>query len=327
MMSRSNFCRYLTYAFVPFVLFSACDVFSQQIRSSWQYGQRYLYLRDIANYYGLAMNLTQETCELSNRWSKVSFTFDKRDGKFNGIKINYLFVPVFSDNQALVSEKDFNFVLEPLFRSYSIPKQSLKTILIDPGHGGEDPGAVGKKYKEKDITLQIAKKLRTALLKKGYKVYLTRDKDTSLSLDSRSAKCHAVGADLFISIHCNATAKKTITGIETFCLTPEGAPSTSDSKPGQKKENGNAFNKNNFFLAYQIHLGMLASARSLDRSVRHARFAVLRKSPCPSVLVEVGFLSNSWEENRIAGDDYQGKVVSGIVEGVMKYGKTLLGRK
>ena len=327
MIARSNFCRYLTYAFVPFVLFSALDVFAQQIRSTWQYGQKYLYLRDIANYYGLAMNLKEETCELSNRWSRVSFVFDKREGKFNGVKINYLFVPVLSDNQALVSEKDFNFVLEPLFRSYSIPKQSVKTILIDPGHGGEDPGAQGRKYREKDITLQIAKKLRVALLKKGYKVYLTHDKDSNISLDSRSAKCRAVGADLFISVHCNAAENKKITGVETYCLTPEGAPSTSDSKPGQKKENGNTFNKNNFFLAYRIHLAMLTSTKSFDRALKHARFAVLRNAPCPAVLVEVGFLSNSWEEKRIAGDDYQDKVVNGIVDGVTRYGKTLLGQR
>ena len=298
---------------------------SPYIRSTQAYGRQYLYIQDIASYYGMTLLTNSENCEIRTKWNSIGFTFDKREGRINGCKINYLFPPVKLDSVPLVSSSDFQFILEPMMRSYSIPKQTLRTIVIDPGHGGKDQGAAGNKYKEKNITLQIAKKLRNILASKGFKVYLTRESDSDLDLDMRPAKCRSVGADIFISIHCNATANRAISGLETFAMTPEGAPSTSDTKPKTAKEIGNAFNKNNYLLTFNVHNKLIKSTGTVDRGVKHARFVVLKKSPCPAILIETGFISNSYEETKLGNSDYQEKIANAIANGLTRYGSLLLG--
>ena len=307
------------------IFFSTSWAGSPYIRSAQAYGRQYLYIQDIASYYGLTLVSNSENCEMRNKWNKIGFTFDKREGMINGYKINYLFPPVRENSIPLVSSSDFQFILEPIMRTYSIPKQTLRTIVIDPGHGGKDQGAAGKKYKEKDITLQIAKKLKNILVSKGFKVYLTRESDSDLDLDMRPEKCRSVGADIFISIHCNAVGKRDISGIETFAMTPEGAPSTSDTKPKIVKEKGNASNKNNYLLAYNVHSKLINSTGTVDRGVKHARFVVLRNAPCTALLVETGFISNSYEESKLGSLDYQEKVANAIANGLTRYGSLLLG--
>lgn len=298
---------------------------SSYIRSAQAYGKQYLYISDIASYYGLTLVANSENCEIRSKWNSIRFIFDKREGRINGYKVNYLFPPVNVNSIPLVSSSDFQFILEPIMRSYSIPKQTLRTIVIDPGHGGNDQGAAGKKYKEKDITLQIAKKLRNILVSKGFKVYLTRESDSNLDLDRRPEKCRSVGADIFISIHCNAVGKRDISGIETFAMAPEGTPSTSDTKPKTAREKGNAFNKNNYLLAFNVHSKLINATGTVDRGVKHARFVVLKNAPCPAFLVEIGFISNSYEETKLGNSNYQEKIANAIASGLSRYGSLLLG--
>lgn len=137
-------------------------------------------------------------------------------------------------------------------------------------------GTAGQRLQEKTITLNLTNRVARILRSYGYKVDLTRTRDATLSLDARSAYANRAKADLFVSIHVNSAADRSVRGIETFCLTPEGAASSNSGKPDPRKYAGNAKNPQNFLLAYNIQRSMLAQTRTTDRGVKFARFAVLR---------------------------------------------------
>ena len=195
--------------------------------------------------------------------------------------------------------------------------------MLDPGHGGRDRGTAGQRLQEKTITLNLTNRVARILRSYGYKVDLTRTRDATLSLDARSAYANRAKADLFVSIHVNSAADRSVRGIETFCLTPEGAASSNSGKPDPRKYAGNAKNPQNFLLAYNIQRSMLAQTRTTDRGVKFARFAVLRDVRCPAALVEVGFVSNRYDEANLGSAAYQDKLARGIAAGILNYHRSL----
>src|SRR5690625_4423655 len=149
-------------------------------------------------------------------------------------------------------------------------------IMIDPGHGGNDPGAVGKKSKEKDNVLKVAKKLKTLLEKYGHTVKMTRSTDVFISLSQRANMANSWGADYFISLHNNA-ASSSATGFETFVY------------------NGGVSQKTKQF-QNAIHGKIAAHIGIHDRGKKRANFAVLRQTKMPAVLIEYAFISNVNDE-------------------------------
>lgn len=221
---------------------------------------------------------------------------------------------------------------------------SSKIIVIDPGHGGKDSGAVGyKKYQEKVAVLKISKMLQGLLKKKGYKVYLTRDKDIFIKLSKRTHFANNKRADLFISIHANASPssqKLSLNGIETFFLSPaktEKAKRIAEKENRSAVTNMNDMSKNTLLsflnktkiiqsnkLAIDIQKGMLAQVRKKykdirDGGVREAPFWVLVGAQMPAVLVEVGYITNPTEADRLFNPFYQKRLVSGIANGINNY--------
>ncbi|HBC87835.1 MAG TPA: N-acetylmuramoyl-L-alanine amidase [Lentisphaeria bacterium] len=316
---------FLFSAFISVFTFSAEAEAGQYIRYSSYQGMRYVYLRDVGAYYGMKLQLAAKTCDIRSQYSNATFTYNRREGRINGIKVNFMFPSVVSGNEPMISEYDFLLLLDPILRN-SVVKHKVGVIVIDPGHGGKDNGAQGRFYKEKDLNLMMAKRLKEILSAKGYMALLTRDRDMFLDLDTRPAKASAYKADLFISIHCNSAGNgaSPINGVETFCLTPEGAPSTADAKAKTaRKERGNAFNKNNILLGYCVQRGVLRNTGANDRGVKEARFSILKDAPCPAILVETGFLSNLTEERNLATRAYQDKIAQGIAEGVIAYHRSM----
>lgn len=218
-----------------------------------------------------------------------------------------------------------------------------KVIVIDAGHGGKDPGAVGyRRYKEKTIVLSIANKLKNILKKRGYKIYMTRSRDNFIRLSHRTQYANKKDADLFISIHANAVGRrnaKKAHGVECYFL------SKSRSKKASKvaaKENSadmsdmNRYGKNTFLnflnhhkilasnkLAIDLQRGMLASLNKhykvKDGGVREGPFWVLVGAQMPAVLVEVGFISHPTEAKRLANKTYQQRLAKGLANGVERY--------
>ena len=282
-------------------------------------GTKYIYVKDVAKYYGMTVSQNSKFCYLKSQARKVVFEFPKKSAKINGVVVNLLFPADYNSGNSIISEKDFRLVLEPIMNSNVIKKQRVKTIIIDPGHGGDDHGTHGSYSKEKDINLAIARKVAQQLGAKGYKVVMTRNSDKAVDVHSRPAVIARYGADMFISIHANS-AKRNISGIETFILAPAGTSSTYTKKIVQTRENGNLYDLNNAKLGYEIQKSLDKMGRE-DRGLKHARFAVLRGVTKPSVLIETGFLSNRREEKLLNSSSYQNSIAQCIVAGITSYAK------
>ena len=207
----------------------------------------------------------------------------------------------------------------------TLAKVPLGTVVIDPGHGGIDPGTrTARLLEEKRLTLDLAKRLRLKLEACGVHAVLTRDRDTFIALDKRSGVAANQKADLFLSIHLNASRDLATSGVETYIVPAAGYPATSDAIDVRRLARsvpcpGNRFDGANVLLAYYVHHGVLSQTRAEDRGVRRARFFVIRNAACPATLVECGFLSNVREAARLADESYREQVAEGLARGILTY--------
>lgn len=217
-------------------------------------------------------------------------------------------------------------------------------VVLDPGHGGEDPGAVGATgLKEKSVVLSIARETRKLLEAKGYKVYMTRNEDVFIPLRVRVAKARLVKADIFVSIHADASPKATARGTGVFALSQKGATSeaarylantqnAADSIGGVVEKVGNKMVDNTLFDLTQtatindslklgkIVLNLLSKINKLHQGkVEQAAFAVLKAPDIPSILVETAFISNPIEEQKLAGQKFRTQCARAITEGIDTY--------
>ena len=172
------------------------------------------------------------------------------------------------------------------------------TVVIDPGHGGSDPGAYRHSVREKDLTLKVAKKLRIQLKARGINVVMTRSTDKKLSLEQRAAIANKYKNAIFVSIHFNAAEKglEYVKGVETFYASQEGRK-----------------------MASKVQGKMLKTLGVRDRKVKDKDFAVLEKTRCPAILVECGFISNYYERKRCSRSWYQSLCASSIAHGLLEY--------
>jgi len=295
-----------------------------QIRYRLLNDTKYLFMRDIATYYGMSYAHGGKSVTLSSKYSRLRFTIGRRQSVLNGIKAHLSFAPALSRGEAMLSASDFGLLLDPVLRPNALPRKAVRRVMIDPGHGGKDRGTKGARFTEKEICLQIARRTADALSRRGYEVTLTRDRDRGLSLEERAALCRRSGADVFISIHANYVGTPSVRGIETFLVTPKGTASTYSTKASSSACSNNRFDKENARLAYEIQKNLVRMTGAEDRGIKHARFLVLRKTACPAVLVETGFMSNRAEEGLLASAAYQQRLAAGIAEGVARYEQSLL---
>ncbi len=231
--------------------------------------------------------------------------------------------------------------------SFSAPfsqDQRIKTIVIDPGHGGTESGAKGKLGSfEKDITLAISLKLKEVIEKRlSYRVFLTRDKDIDVSVENRSALANNHKADVFISIHVNGAYQKAAQGSETFFLslnaTDEEARrlaylENNSSRFEERFDRGTeddikmilwdlaqaAYLRQSSQLAELIQAELNALLGTRNRGIKQAPFKVLTGVACPAVLIEVAFISNPDEERKLTSGDFQMSVAEAIFRGLSRY--------
>lgn len=225
-----------------------------------------------------------------------------------------------------LSESDERLLLEGLMGDFASRPRSVRTIVLDPGHGGTEEGTKNETLGlyEKALTLDVCERLRTHLEQLGYRVTLTRYDDRLVSLEDRPAIATGVKADLFLSVHFNAALKPDAKGFETYMLTPAGQPSTSDAS-GDSAElipyPGNAYSLSSFELAYRIQKGMVSALQRDDRGLRKARFAVLKPLTCPGVLVECGFLSNAEEALLVSTPVFREKLARTLADALDRYAR------
>ena len=180
-----------------------------------------------------------------------------------------------------------------------------KVIVVDPGHGGSNPGAVANNTREADNNLAVSLKLRDKLTKAGAKVVMTRESDRTVATEGSSLGqelaarvniAEANNADIFVSVHSNSNPDPSIYGTMTFY------PSGKSSK-----------------LALEVQNSIITETGSADKGTSPATFYVLRNSSMPSILVEMGFVTNTGEARRLQEDNYRNKIAQGIFNGVVKY--------
>ena len=319
LLERTNFGIKAFRILIVLLLFSVLTANAQYVRFTKAYGKRYVYLADVAKYYGMGLRVDRKKCVMSSRYTNCVFTFEKRVGRVNGVQVTFLNAPFSRKGVPFISEHDFLLLIDPVLRKGALRRHKLTTVMIDPGHGRQDTGAMGARYKEKNLVLQLGKSLKKALVANGFKVFMTRSSDTFLSLKERNSLVAKLKPDIFISLHCNAAGSKKASGIETFCVTPSGEASSSESSSKNSKLLGNNHDKENARLAFEIQKSLIRSTKAKDRGLKFARFFVLKNINCPGVLVETGFLSNDAEEARLGYKSYQIKIINGLLHGILAY--------
>ena len=197
-------------------------------------------------------------------------------------------------------------------------KNTKRSIFLDPGHGGSDSGAVSGGVREKDLTLSVYNKVSSKLASLGYTVLTSRNVDKDVDLVDRADQANKANADMLLSIHFNAGGRGIARGIETYYY-----QATADRVPKINKENHNNPERleRSRKLANKVQQNLLYQTGANDRGVKRASFTVLRETSIPSILVELGFIDNPEERNKIKTNEYQERLANGIVDGIVEYYK------
>lgn len=221
-------------------------------------------------------------------------------------------------------------------------------IMIDPGHGGEDPGATGPSgLHEKDVVLAIGREIKKILDSYGYKTYMTRNEDIFIPLGVRVAKARKLQADVFVSVHADAFTNPSAKGTGVYALSPKGATSAAAKYLAQTQNAADSIGGVNYSTDKNVNntlfdltqtatindslklgkdvLNQLSRINNLHKgSVDQANFAVLKAPDIPSILVETAFISNPIEERLLSSSDFRQKVASSIASGIKEYLSTAI---
>jgi N-acetylmuramoyl-L-alanine amidase len=259
---------------------------------------------------------------LGSKNGVMVLSIGSREATWNGVQIHLGFTPEFIDGEVFLHGLDLQKNLEPLLCAPPLTFGTNRIIVIDPGHGGANPGttSVLDGRLEKEFTLDWAKRLAPLLETNGWKVFLTRTSDVYVTNADRVVFAEARHADLFISLHFNSTPNrdKKTGGLETYCITPTGMPSTLTrgfSDPWAEQLPNNAFDAQNLQLAVRVHNAVLRATGIEDRGVRHSRFeTVLRGQNRPAILIEGGYLSNPAEAKKIESPEYRQKLAEAVAK-------------
>jgi N-acetylmuramoyl-L-alanine amidase len=289
-------------------------------------GHDYLTVENISKFYGLPAGVVArgEKMRFETVKNPLEFVSGSREAMINGARSWLCFPLMEQDGKYLVSRTDVAKTIEPLVRPHRVSNVgNVQTIVLDPGHGGYDKGQVSRYGNEKDFALDVARKLRPLLQAKGLRVIMTREGDYFVPLEVRAKIANAAHNSIFVSIHFNATGDNPdATGFEIFSFTPRGAPSTSDTaltSTSYSMQPGSGVDAQSMALSACIYHSLLGHIPEYDRGIKRARFAVLRLTKVPAVLIEGGFLTDRGEAKLIANKDWRSKLAGAIGVGIESY--------
>lgn len=259
--------------------------------------------------------------------------------KENFVRIDNVFVSLYrkpqkgTNGEAFPHFIDQSTTVDIILNAHTTPIATNRAfrVFIDPGHGGNDPGAINKEKKvyEKTLALDIAKRLQAHLTNAGFITKLSRtDNTTTLTLNERNIMATRWGADIFVSVHINSSSSHIPNGYETYVLANVGQLSTSMDRNQMTSEDwdfvnekyrGNKNDTRNLLLGYAIHRKVVNNINIADRGLRRARFHVLREATMPAVLVECGYLSSAIDSKYINTTSYRESCARGIYQGIYDY--------
>jgi len=289
---------------------------------AWGDANRFESLERVASRYGFSVPIVDDDAiRLQSPYSSLMFKRDSRMLVYDGVLV-WLNKGVHKrkNRWGLIGE-DLRTVINPLLRRNEVLRQvGYLRVMLDPGHGGGDGGALSARgLQEKRVVLDIARRTRRKLQSAGVLVNLTRYTDGFVKLQDRCREAHRWRADLLVSIHVNASDNPAAAGVETYVMPAPGFRSTGSTRPDQRRYEGNRFDEANVVLGYFVHKGLVANSNGADRGLKRARFLVLKNSPCPAALVECGFLSNEQDAEHLASRHHRDVVARGLSQGILTY--------
>jgi N-acetylmuramoyl-L-alanine amidase len=281
-----------------------------------------------ANGFRVESRSSQSLAFTNRTQTRLVLEKNSRTAEINGVNVALSFPAALDKGEMLVAQLDLAKTIEPLVFKPTWQKK-ISTIVLDPGHGGKDTGnRVGFGFfghSEKTYTLLLAQELSSQLKAAGFNVMLTRTKDAFVELPLRPDLANRKNADLFVSLHFNATqvGKAEVSGPETYCITPVGAASSNAQGEGANygATIANRVEGKSLLLAYAVQKSLVKNLPVEDRSVRRARFAVLRDCEMPAILVESGYMTHPVEGKKIFTADYRKQIAVAIVKGILNYQK------
>jgi len=240
---------------------------------------------------------------------------------WRGMQFHLGFAPEIIDNQVFIHGLDLQKNLVPLLLGEPLAFGTNRVIVIDPGHGGINGGTISvlDNRPEKDFTLDWARRVKPLLESNGWTVFLTRSNDIYMTNASRVLFAETHHAAVFLSLHFNSAAPDPKpAGLETYCFTPTGMPSTVTrgyADPRLEKISSNDFDTQNLLLAVRLQSTLQRVTQLEDRGVRRVRYMeVLRNQKCPACLIEGGYLSNPREAEKIESGAFRQKLAEAVAE-------------
>lgn len=291
-------------------------------------GRRYVPVENVAQFYGMKLTFG------GNNAFKLAGGNRVLEGKSNtsevmidGVKYVLCFPISSKDNTPIISAMDVTKIIEPVLRPGKIANATqIRNVVLDAGHGGHDSGATGPFGREKDFAFDVAKRAKTLLEQRGFRVLLTRSTDVFIPLETRSAIANKQTNAIFVSIHFNQSSNSAASGLETFALAPRGVPSMGEDEVNVnavRQYPGHARDSENILLAAAVHSSALRYCPLPDRGIKRARFHVIRETTIPAILVEGGFMNNSLDARMIANAAYRQRLAMAIAEGIMRFQRSV----
>ncbi len=288
-------------------------------------GREYVSVESIKRFYSFTkLTRSGSNIVLENAKVEMKLKVGGNECLMNNVKFVFSHEIATVGDKIYVSRIDLAKLIDPVLRPNFIQNAAdFRTVILDPGHGGKDPGATNPYGTEANYNLKVSGMVKKQLEAKGFKVVMTRNSNLFLSLQERVEFANAVKENaIYISIHFNSGGSAA-RGIETFTLSPPGVPHyDSNFKAADLQTRaGNEHDSANIALATSIHGSVLQrlGKNTLDRGIKRARFSVLSGVRHPAILFEGGFMSHPYEARIIENESYQNAIASGIVAAITKY--------
>jgi N-acetylmuramoyl-L-alanine amidase len=311
------------------VSLGAAPVLSAAAPGGWDMakidGRQYAAVESIRQFYGFAkLSRSGPKLVLDNPKVQMKLTIGGNECLMNNVKFVFSHPVAVVGDKPYVSRVDLEKLIDPVLRPNFIQNAGdFRTVILDPGHGGKDPGATNSLGTEADYNLKVAGRVRTLLQAQGFKVVMTRETNNYLSLQERVDFANAVKENaVYVSIHFNSGGRAA-RGIETFTLSPPGVAHYDHEwkAADNQKRAGNEHDSANIALATSVHGSILRALgkNTFDRGIKRARFSVLSGVRHPAILLEGGFMSHPYEARLIENETYQGAISRGTVDAIQKY--------
>ncbi len=279
----------------------------------------YLPLEQLRSFYKLMPlpgERTEGTRTVGNSGTTITFGPGKRELSIGGYRWQ-LSYPTREDSTGdlLISRTDYVKLFDPVLRpTYISERRVVRTVVIDPGHGGYDIGSPSDYVNEADFCLQLAMELRDCLTRRGYSVILTREQSRHLSDQQRVLCANSADAAIFISLHLNS-GRSDISGIETYTATPD--------TPGIQRRPANNHDAASTALAFAVHSSLISATGAQDGACRRARYNLLNSIDCPAIMVLAGYATNKDEGTKLATAEYRTRLATAMADGIGTFARAI----